>query len=295
MKKNSRAIVFAILAALFYALSIPFSKLIMKEIPSTLLAGLLYLGAGIGMSGLYFMNNAVHKEKKEEYEKIEKRDIKYVIAMVVLDVFAPIALLYAVENANSSTVSLLNNFEIVATSLIAFLIFKEKINIRLLLSILLITIASILLSVDFSNHFEISIGALFALVACVCWGIENNCTRNLSSKNPYLIVIIKGFGSGLTSIIIGLIIGNRVGSWIYLFYALLLGFVSYGLSVFTYVISQKYIGASRTSCYYGFAPFVGVILSFLLIKEEIQTMFYIAFVIMLIGIIILSIDTLKQK
>ena len=124
--KKKYAVICAILAAVFYALSTPISKLILVEIPSTILAGLLYLGAGIGMSVVYIIRKKIIKEETEE--SLNKNDLKYVIGMIVLDILAPILLLLSISLSSPSSVSLLNNFEIVATSLIALFIFKEKIG-----------------------------------------------------------------------------------------------------------------------------------------------------------------------
>jgi drug/metabolite transporter (DMT)-like permease len=291
--KSSFAIVCAILAAAFYALSIPLSKLLLIEIPSTLLAGILYLGAGLGMLIFYGGKKIfIHHEKEEN---LGKGDLKYVIGMILLDIAAPIFLLLALTKSSAGSVSLLNNFEIVATSIIALVIFKEAISKKLWIGISLITIASIVLSLDFSEGFSFSWYSLFAVLACVCWGFENNCTRSISKKNPFQIVILKGIFSGLGSLIIGLIIGERCTNWIYICYGLLLGFVSYGLSVFLYVIAQRYLGAAKTSSFYAIEPFIGCILSFIILKENPYYTFYIALGIMAIGLIFVILDRTNEN
>jgi drug/metabolite transporter (DMT)-like permease len=290
--KKKYAVICAILAAVFYALSTPISKLILVEIPSTILAGLLYLGAGIGMSVVYIIRKKIIKEETEE--SLNKNDLKYVIGMIVLDILAPILLLLSISLSSPSSVSLLNNFEIVATSLIALFIFKEKIGKKLWLGITFITIASIVLSLDFSDGLSFSWGSLLALGACLCWGMENNCTRSISDKNPYQIVILKGIFSGLGSLIIGLILKEQIGSWIYIVFALILGFVAYGLSVFLYVVAQRYLGAATTSSYYAIAPFIGCGLSFIFFKEIPHFTFFIALLIMIIGVVFVSLDKFKE-
>lgn len=290
--KKKYAVLCAILAAVFYALSTPLSKLILNEIPSTILAGLLYLGAGLGMSLVYIIRKKIVKDEKEE--SLNKDDLKYVIGMIVLDILAPILLLLSISLSNPSSVSLLNNFEIVATSLIALLIFKEKIGKKLWLGILFITVSSIVLSLDFTNGFNFSWGSLLALGACLCWGFENNCTRSISDKNPYQIVILKGIFSGLGALIIGLVLKEQINSWYYIIYALILGFVSYGLSVFLYVVAQRYLGAATTSSYYAVAPFVGCGISFVFFNELPHFTFFIALVIMIVGVIFVSLDRFKS-
>ncbi|HEY8364254.1 MAG TPA: DMT family transporter, partial [Haloplasmataceae bacterium] len=208
---------------------------------------------------------------------------KYVILMIFLDIAAPILLLVGITKSNASTASLLNNFEIVATSLIAYLIFKENINIRLWYAIILITISSVILSINDISSFTLSFGAILILLACISWGLENNCTKKLSIKDPLQVVIIKGFGSGIGALIIAFIVQETSSNLISILLSLLLGFFAYGLSIFFYVTSQRYLGASETSAYYAVSPFIGVILSFILFKEPLTLSFIIALLIMILG------------
>lgn len=185
-----------------------------------------------------------------EEESLNRKDTPYVILMIVLDILAPILLMSAIAISDASSVSLMNNFEIVATSIIAFIIFKERISIKLWIGIILVTIASIILSIDFTEGIKLNLGSLLALLACACWGLENNCTRKISDKNPFQIVILKGIFSGLGSVFIGLILKEHIGNSLYIIYALILGFVAYGLSVFMYVKAQHTLGVAKTSVFY---------------------------------------------
>ena len=132
----------------------------------------------------------------------------------------------------------------------------------------------ITLSFEDSSSFAFSWGSIFVLFACVCWGLENNCTRMLSSKNPAQIVIIKGFGSGIGSLLLSLIVGERFTEIGYIFLALILGFVAYGLSIYFYIYAQRDLGAAKTSTYYAISPFIGAILS-LIIFSELLLIFFI--------------------
>jgi len=154
-----------------------------------------------------------------------------------------------------------------ATSLIALFIFKERITKRLWSAIILITLASMILSMENTNSFSFSIGSIFVLLACTCWGLENNFTRKLSIKDPLQVVVIKGFGSGTGSLLIALAIHERVSNWLYIFAALLLGFLAYGMSIFFYIYAQRYLGAAKTSAYYAIAPFIGAGLSLLIFRD----------------------------
>lgn len=277
------AIFYAILAAALYAVSIPFSKLILnnQEIPAPLMAALMYLGAGLGL-GLVGLVQKLLKITTTE-KSLTRKELPYTIGMIVLDIAAPIALMVGLNKSKAANASLLNNFEIVATSIIALVIFKEVISKRLWLAIGLVTISSIILTFENEESFSFSIGSLFVLLACVCWGFENNCTRMMSSKNPLEIVVLKGFGSGFGSLIIAFICNEFRLRADYVVYLLLLGFFSYGLSIFFYVYAQRILGAAKTSTYYAVSPFIGAILSLILFQEVPSISFAIALVIMIIG------------
>lgn len=275
------AITQAILAAALFGMSAPFSKLLLNKLSPYLLSALLYLGAGIGMLIIHFARKMRKVNVVEA--NLTRHELKYIVLMVILDIIAPILLLIGLANTSSSVASLLNNFEIVATSLIALLIFKETIGKRLWISILFITISSIILSFDDVTSFTFSWSSILILLAAISWGFENNCTRKLSIKDPLQVVIIKGFGSGIGALLIAFYLNDFSISLVYILLALLLGFFAYGLSIYFYVNAQRHLGASRTSAYYAIAPFIGVGLSFIIFQEPIKNSFIIALVIMLLG------------
>ena len=282
MKKTATTgILLAILAAALYAINSPFSKLLLDYMPSTLMAGFLYIGAGLGMGVIALIRKVKKTERTEE--KITKADLPYTLAMIFLDIAAPIFLLLGLSYTTAANASLLNNFEIVATAMIALMIFKERISPRLWIGILFVTASCVLLSFEDISSLTFSIGSLFILLACVCWGIENNCTRKLSEKDPLEIVLLKGIFSGLGSVIIGLCLGERIEVLWSIFAVLGVGFVAYGLSIFFYVYAQRMLGAARTSAYYAVAPFIGTLLSLLIFRDVPQYIFFIALGLMIIG------------
>lgn len=140
-----------------------------------------------------------------------------------------------------------------------------------------------MLSFEDISSLSFSIGSLYIILAAVCWGLENNCTRKISSKDPFQIVLLKGIFSGLGSIIMGLIIGERVTYLWSVFATLAVGFVAYGLSIFFYVYAQRILGAARTSAYYAIAPFIGVLLSLIIFRELPENLFFVALFLMMIG------------
>ena len=282
MKSNMRHGIFlAILAAGLYALSTPFSKLLLDALPSTLMAGFLYVGAGLGMVLISLIRKVSGKPGTES--RLTRQELPYTIAMVILDIAAPICLLLGLTMTTAANVSLLNNFEIVATAVIALLVFSEAISPRLWLGILFVTASCALLSFEDLSSLQFNSGSLFALLACICWGIENNCTRRLSSKDPLQIVMVKGICSGTGSIIIGFLCRERILHLWTIPAVLLLGFVAYGLSIYFYVYAQRILGAARTSAYYAVAPFIGVFLSLLIFREVPGLLFIAALILMIVG------------
>ena len=287
-KTNGFGIALALLAAALYAINSPFSKLLLEYMPSTLMAGFLYLGAGLGMGAIALFRRVRRSESTEE--KITRADMPYTIAMIVLDIAAPIFLLLGLSYTSAANASLLNNFEIVATALIALMIFKERISPRLWMGIIFVVCSCVLLSFEDASSVRFSSGSFFILLACVCWGIENNCTRKLSSKDPLEIVLLKGIFSGLGSIVIGFAIGEKITHPWSIIAVLLVGCVAYGFSIFVYVYAQRLLGAARTSAYYAVAPFIGVLLSLLIFREIPPYTFFLALALMAVGAWLCSSD-----
>jgi drug/metabolite transporter (DMT)-like permease len=252
------------------------------------MAAFLYMGAGLGVGIMYIL----HGKKESIEEKLGREDIPYTFAMVVLDIIAPILLMIGIKLGTAANASLLGNFEIVATTLIAFGLFREKVSARLWGAISLITVASIILSFSGEGSFSFSLGSVFVIGATICWGLENNCTRKISGRSTYEIVTIKGIGSGTGSFIVAMVLGESIPGISYVAIIMILGFVAYGLSIFMYVRAQKILGAAKTSAYYAIAPFIGVVMSTVFLKERFSMMFIVALVIMIIGTVLIVRDTL---
>ena len=283
-----KSIIYALLAAAFYAINVPLSKLLLNNVGPTTMAALLYLGAGIGIGIMSLAS-------RQRGEKLSKPDLPYVLGMIVLDIAAPIFLMLGIRCGSSSNASLLGNFEIVATTVTALFLFQETVTKRLWGAIGLITVSSILLTFEGTESFRFSLGSMFVLLATVCWGFENNCTRKISSKSTFEIVIIKGICCGLGSLAIALIQGEQPPAFRYVAFALLLGYVAYGLSIFLYVRAQRVLGAAKTSAYYAVAPFIGAFLSFVILHEKLTGMYLVALAVMLAGAALVVVDTLIRN
>lgn len=292
MEKNKlKAIMFAFLAAVFYAINVPISKVLLQHVGPTTMAALLYLGAGIGIGIMSLFN----KKDREKAESLTKAELPYIVGMIVLDIAAPIFLMLGISYGSSANASLLGNFEIVATTVIALILFKEAVTKRLWLAIGLITLSSILLSFEGTDSFHFSYGSLLVIMATVCWGLENNCTRELSSKSTYQIVMLKGLCSGLGALVISLIKKESFPGFGYIAIALALGFVAYGLSIFMYVRAQNVLGAAKTSAYYAVNPLIGALLAFVFLSESLSLMYVIALIVMVVGSALVVVDTLIRQ
>ena len=275
------AIGFAILAAVLYGISSPVAKILLNTTSPELMAALLYLGAGIGMFAVNLVTRARNREQKEA--PLAKKDLPFVIGMILLDIAAPILLMLGLSLTTAANASLLNNFEIVVTALVALLIFREAIGRRLWIAIVLIVAGSVLLTVEDMSSFSFSAGSILVILACVCWGVENNCTRMLSLKNPMQIVVVKGFGAGFGALLIAALASGMQTDLVSVVAALVLGFFAYGLSIYLYVRAQRDLGAARTSAFYAVAPFIGAGISFAVFRTPLTPLFALAAGIMVLG------------
>lgn len=289
--KKCGAIGLAVLAAVFYAIDIPCSKVLLTQVPAAMMAGFLYLGAGLGVGGLFLLRS----RSGGRAETLTRADLPYAAGMVGLDILALTLLMYGLRSTASADASLLNNFEIVATTVIAWAVFQEEVSGVLWLAVLLVTFASMLLSAESLSGPRFSWGSLSVLAAAVCWGLENNFTRKLSAKNPYEIVTVKGLGSGLGALAVGGILGERLPAARVVPLVMLLGFVSYGISIVCYIKAQKELGAAQTSAYYAIAPFVGAFLSFAVLREPFTARYFIALLLMMAGSAAAAMDTLRLR
>lgn len=290
MKTKNLATIFAILAALLYALNIPLSKLLLECVPPTMMAAFLYLGAG---TGLFFYDRVTGG--KEKGKPLTKAELPYTLGMILLDIAAPILLMFGLRHTNAANAALLNNFEIVATSLIAFFVFREVISKQLRVAILLVTVASVILSFEGAGSFTFNTGSLLVLGAACCWGLENNCTRMLSNKSSVQITTIKGIFSGLGSLIVALLSGEKLPEVQRIIAVMALGFVAYGLSINFYIKAQKDLGAAKTSAYYSLAPFLGVTFGFVFLGERPDIRFYAGLVVMAAATVLMIRDSITLQ
>lgn len=273
----------ALLAAALFGASAPIAKLLLGEIAPVPLAAFLYLGSGISLTLIRGLRR-LGGQSTEGEARISKADIPWLAGAILAGgVAAPIVLMFGLRNTPAATASLLLNFEGAATTLIAVLVFKEATGRRLWWAVTLITAASLLLSWNTDSEWGVSLGAAGVLGACILWGIDNNLTRNVSAKDPLAIVTVKGLSAGLFSLVLALILRNPLPGLRIILGAMILGSVSYGLSIVSFILAMRELGAARTSAWFGTAPFVGALLSFVLFRDVPNVPFLVSIPIMIMG------------
>ncbi|PKM77726.1 MAG: EamA family transporter [Firmicutes bacterium HGW-Firmicutes-15] len=286
-KKEFTPALYAILAAILFGASAPISKLLLTRIDPIFMASFLYLGSGIGLALLKLLLHFKYSDLIDEAH-INGSDIPWLaIAVISGGVLAPILLMFSLKATPGATASLLLNFESVATSLIAILVFKESADKRVWSSILLITLGSILLSLNPTAPWGFSWGALGIIIACIFWGIDNNFTCKISLKDPMTIVIIKGLCAGSFSLVLGFTFGSPFPLIKMIFPTMILGFLSYGMSIFLFIKAMRALGAARTSALFSTAPFIGSIIALSIFNESQGKLFFISALIIVVGVVLL--------
>lgn len=287
MNRRTAAMLEALLAAALFGASAPLAKLLLGEIEPLPLSALLYLGSGIVLGLVFGWQRLLRKTPSRE-APLRKDDLPWLGGAILAGgVLAPILLLYGLRVTPAATASLLLNFEVVATTLIAALVFREAIGRAAWLAILLVTAASLLLSLNPGGAWGLSLGALGILAATGLWGLDNNLTRNVSAKDPVMIVAVKGLGAGSISLLLALTLGSKFPDLPFILGGLLLGSLSYGISILLFVRALRCLGAARTGALFGAAPLIGVIFSLVLFRQPPPFAFWIALLVMAAGTVLL--------
>ena len=284
---DKKPILYILVSASLFGLSSPLAKLLLKNISPVPLAGLLYLGAFLGLFVYSLMTKS--KSAVAEAGRLGKHDLPWLIGAVLAGgVIAPISQMIGLNLISGFSVSLLLNLEGVATAIIAILFFRENAGKKLWFALLCMTVAGVLLSWNPErSKFNIA-GPLLILLAVVCCGIDNNLTRQISNKNPVQITYIKGLVGGLISILAALILGKPL-SWDYrLPLALLLGAFSYGISLVFFIKALSGLGSSRTGAFFSLGPFVGAIASIIILRDWIGWVMFPAMALMGLGVWLIS-------
>ncbi len=282
-RAHLRSILQALAAAALFGLSTPLAKLLLGSMAPVLLAGLLYVGSGIGLS-LWLLLRRLRRRAPSE-APLARADLPWLGgAVVVGGIFGPILLMLGLALTPASTASLLLNLESVLTAGIAWVMFRENVDRRVFIGMLAIIAGSVLLSWHGETTGKLPWGSLAIAGACLCWAIDNNLTRHVSAGDPVQIAAIKGGVAGAITLALALTMGNPLPATLPLLATGLLGFAGYGVSLVLFVLALRGLGAARTGAYFSTAPFVGALISLLLFGEHPSLAFWLAGALMALGV-----------
>jgi len=274
-------ILFALLSAALFGASTPFAKLFLASVDPWMMAGLLYLGAGVGLAAVHVARDALRLPIIEA--PLRRADMPWLVLVVAAGgVLAPLLLMFGLARTDAAGASLLLNLEGLATMGIAWVVFRENVDRRLLLGAVAILAGAVLLSWQGRASFQG--GALLIAGACLCWGIDNNLTRKLSSADPVQIAMLKGLVAGAVNLLLALANGASVPAVDTLLPVAAIGFLGYGVSLALFVLALRYLGTARTGAYFSLAPFVGAVLAVFMLGETLSMQLLLAGGLMALGL-----------
>jgi len=274
----------ALLAAFLFGASTPLAKLLVADTPPILLAGLLYAGSGTGL-GLWLLLRRLRKDAPSMEAPLQRADVPWLGGAVLFGgVLGPILLMVGLSQTPASSASLLLNLESVLTALLAWIVFRENVDVRIFLGMVAIVAGGVLLSWTEAPVSGLPWGSLAIAGACACWAIDNNLTRVVSGGDPVQIAAIKGGVAGAINIGVALALGQHLPGWAHLLSAGAIGLTGYGISLVAFVLALRYLGAARTGAYFSTAPFVGAALSLVLLRETPGIAFWVAGGLMALGV-----------
>lgn len=274
----------ALAAALLFGASTPFAKLLVGDVPPLLLAGLLYLGSGIGLGALLVIRQLWDRPDQAPAVGVSKKDIPWLLGAVLFGgMLGPALLMWGLTETSGATASLLLNVEGVLTAVIAWVVFKENADRHIVLGMVAIVVGGVLLSWQ-PGGASLSPHALLVVAACLCWGIDNNLTRQVSSNDAMFIACCKGLLAGVSNTALAVYMGAQQLEPAAVISSMAVGFLGYGLSLTLFVVGLRTLGTARTGAYFSVAPLFGVALSFAIWQEAPSTLFWAAAVFMGIGV-----------
>jgi drug/metabolite transporter (DMT)-like permease len=269
-------------AAVLFGASTPLSKLLLGVVNPWLLAGILYLGAGVGLSLFLLVRHAAVEDEAES--PLRLKDLPWLAAVVAAGGIAgPVLLMFGLSTTDASSASLLLNLEGVFTMAIAWLVFRENVDRRLMLGAAAILAGATLISWN-GEGFAVSWGSLLIAGACLAWGIDNNLTRKLSASDPVQIAAIKGVTAGAVNTTLAFYLGAPTVSLTMVVYGVVVGFFGIGVSLVFFMLGLRHLGTARTGAYFSLAPFIGALLSILILGDAFTLELIIAGVLMAIGL-----------
>ncbi|EWY37644.1 membrane protein [Skermanella stibiiresistens SB22] len=273
----------ALLSAILFGASTPFAKLLLGDVDAWLLAGLLYLGAGLGLGVVHRSRGSLGLPAVEA--PLRRSDMPWLAVVVVSGgILGPLFLMLGLTTTDAASASLLLNLEGLATMAIAWIVFRENVDRRLILGAFAILAGAALLSWRGGDATELGWGAAFIAAACLAWGVDNNLTRKLSSADPVQIAMTKGLVAGCVNLSLALAQGAAWPGAGTLLAAGVVGFLGYGVSLALFVLGLRHLGTARTGAYFSLAPFIGASLAVVMLGEPLSTRLLIAGCLMAVGL-----------
>lgn len=280
-----KGVIYALLAAALFGASTPFSKTLVGQIAPVTLAGLLYLGSGLGLLIWFTLRAMAAGNKPATSARLTLPDLPWLGGAILSGGIAgPVLLMIGLTLTPASSASLLLNMEGVLTALLAWFVFRENFDRRIFFGMVLIVAAGILLSWDQRPAFGVPWGALAIVAACLCWAIDNNLTRKVSAGDAVQIAGIKGLVAGSVNLSIALALGLPLPEASTVLIAGVVGFGGYGLSLVLFVLALRHLGTARTGAYFSVAPFAGAAIALLMPGETPGPVFWLAATLMGAGI-----------
>jgi drug/metabolite transporter (DMT)-like permease len=274
-------ILLSLLSAALFGASTPLAKIMLGGVDPWMMAGLLYLGAGIGLAAVHLSRNALRLPAVEA--PLRRSDVPWLVAVIVSGgILGPVLLMFGLARTDAAGASLLLNLEGLATMAIAWLVFRENVDRRLLLGAFAILAGAVLLS--WKGKTSLDWGTVLIAAACLSWGIDNNLTRKLSSADPVQIAMLKGMVAGTVNLILALAQGAAFPGARTILAAGAVGFLGYGVSLALFVLGLRHLGTARTGAYFSLAPFIGALLSLTLLGEPLTARLMAAGGLMAIGL-----------
>ena len=271
----------ALLSAVLFGASTPLAKMLLSGVDPWMMAGLLYLGAGFGLAVLHFSRSVSGLPVVEA--PLRRADLPWLaVAILTGGVIAPVLLMYGLARTEAAGASLLLNLEGLATMGIAWVVFRENTDRRLLLGAFAILAGAALLS--WQGSASLHWGAVLIVAACLAWGIDNNLTRKLSSSDPVQIAMLKGLVAGAANLVLALAHGAAMPGIGVVLAAGVVGFFGYGISLALFVLGLRHLGTARTGAYFSLAPFIGALLSLALLHEPLTVRLVLAGGLMAVGL-----------
>jgi len=272
----------ALISAVLFGASAPFAKLLLGSMPPQLLAGLLYLGAGIGLVAIIASRAAFGAPAPEA--PLRRHDLPWLAAVVLCGgVAGPLLLMLGLARTSAASGSLLLNLEGLATMAIAWVVFRENVDRRLMLGAFAILAGAAILAWN-GTGVRIDAGGAFIAVACLAWGIDNNLTRKLSLADPVITAAIKGIAAGSTNVALAMVLGAHLPTPTTIAAAAAVGFLGVGVSLVLFMLALRNLGAARTGAYFSLAPFIGAIIAVVLLGEPLTIQLIAAGMLMMVGL-----------